>query len=257
MNPNVLIASTPFTFGGIMNFGARMSLFKHNDNIVVWSAFPYCEDAENSLKQLAGSDNYKVTHLIIPNNGHSMGVKSFMEKFPEAKVIAAEKFPAKDIKVDYVIPDKYKNKVIDQKMFEDIGLDETISKNFKMVYLGDTRSCELVLYENKTKLIFVGDLTLNFLSYNKPLEQYSKETGWPENKSPIGGLAYFSRYLNPDTAIWRFLSKTLYNTTEKTNQDAIRTIYNMDFNTLVPCHGNISEGTGKEELRAAYKFLQE
>lgn len=231
-----------------------MTLFNFNNNIIVWSPFPYCDETEDCLRELVGTSNYHVTHLIVPNCEHTLGIKSFKEKFPDSKVIAVAQFNNLN-HVDYTIPPKYGNKVIDGDMMRQIGInDDIITNNFIFAAIAPNRIGELVVYEKTSKLLFVGDILLNLYSYNQPLEQYSEPTGWPQNRSPFSGISWFGKFIKPNNFIWRHMMQSIYDSSDKSNQEGIKAIYGLDFTTVVPCHGNVVED-GKREFREFYRFL--
>ncbi|QEL59912.1 hypothetical protein CJJ09_001999 [Candidozyma auris] len=89
---NVVTLSVPFTMMGIARTGGRMAIFRYGDEIIYWSPIPYGEYIEEAIDLLVsprGSE--KVTHLFVVNKEHNLVAKSYLEKYPDIKIVAGEK----------------------------------------------------------------------------------------------------------------------------------------------------------------------
>lgn len=253
LTENVVIASTPFTRMSILNFGARMTLFKYDNEIIVWSAIPYGDEVVRALKQLNGTeDNFNVTHIIIPDSVHTMAVDSFRKPFPKIKVIGMDGLQTK---VDYVIDDKLANKLIDKTVLSSIGVQSpAVLNNFEFVYIPQHQNRELLMFDKNSKFLCQADLLLMLGPSDHKLEQYSEELGYKKNFNPHGGLSYLTRFSHPGSK--RF--KNLVNKITKTNlpevQESLKIIYNWDFTSIIPCHGNVEEN-GKAYFKKYFDFL--
>lgn len=256
LTDNVVITSTPFTRAHTMNFGARMSLFNYNNEIIVWSAIPYGSEVVKSLKQLTGKDDdFNVTYLIIPDVEHTMAAKSFKDKYPDLKIIGTEDVKNFPFAIDYKITKKHSNTLIDRQVLSDIGIkDESILENFEFVYLPSHANKELVMFDKKSKILFQADLFLNLGPAGNKLEQYSPETGYPANFNPHGGLSFITRYTHPDSGFFKGVVNKLVKAKDPEVQKGLKTIYNWDFTKMVPCHGNVVED-GKPFFKKYFPFV--
>lgn len=256
LNDNIVTVSTAFTRAHTMNFGARMSLFNYNDQIVVWSAVPYGEEVTKALKQLTGKqEDFNVTYLIVPDVEHTMAAKSFKEKYPELKIIAMEGVTLGGTKIDFKISDKYGNQLLDKDKLKEIGIkDDVILNNFEMCYLPNHVNKELVLFDMNSKYLFQADLLLNLGPKGTKLEQYSPATGYPENFNPHGGLSYLTRLTHPGSNFFKNTVNKMLKINQPQNKEGIKIIYNWDFTKMVPCHGNVVED-GKSMFKKYFDFL--
>ncbi|KAK7679791.1 hypothetical protein QCA50_017114 [Cerrena zonata] len=207
-----------------------MALFNYDNSVIVWSAIPYGEEVDKAIQKLTGGSAFDVTHLIIPDKEHTMAAKSFKEKYPAMKIIAMES-------VD----------------LEEIGIKESaILKNFQFVYLPHHANKELVTYDLNSKILFEADLLFN-LGNGEKLEQFSPETGYPEDYNPYLGWSYSSRYLHPDSTVGRFLLNKICNTAQ--SAEGLKTIYNWDFKLIVMCHGNVIEHDAKTKFKTLFSSV--
>lgn len=255
LTDNVVIASTPFTRAHTMNFGARMTVFNYNDEIIVWSAIPYGSEVIKTLKQLTGKEeDFNVTYLIIPDAEHTMAAKSFKDKYPKMKIIGLEdvKVP---VEIDYKILKKHANQKIDSVILQEIGIkDESILKNFEFVYLPSHANKELVMYDKNSKFLFQADLILNLGPSGNKLEQYSPGTGYTEKFNPHGGLSYITRLTHPNSGFFKGLVNKLVKSSDPETVKGLKAIYSWDFTKMVPCHGNVIDD-GKPFFKKFFDFV--
>lgn len=252
LSENVVVSISGFTRFDRVNFGARMALFKVDNSVVVWSALPLTDDFPKALELLTGKlTAANVSHLIIPDKEHTMAAHAFKAKYPDMKIIAMEGV-AKDctIPVDYEISAAHANKVLDSAVLREIGVAEpAILDNFEFVYLPSHGNRELVMYHKASRTVFEADLLFN-LNTAEPMEQFQPATGFPKGYSPFSGWSYVARYMNPESKVGRFLFNKLVNA--QAAAGGLRAIYSWDFDTLVMCHGNIIEKTGKEAFKKVF-----
>lgn len=253
LTDNVVIASTPFKRMNALNFGARMSLFYYDNEVIVWSAIPYGDEVIRSLKQLTGEEeNFNVTHIIIPDAVHSMAVESFRKAYPNIKVIGMNSVK---VKLDYVIDNKLSYQLIGKPELNQLGItSNAILNNFEFVYLPSHQNKELVMFDKTSKLLFEADLILNLGPYGTKLEQYSPELGFKPSFNPHAGLSYLTRHSHPDSKFYKgMVNKFVHSDTPEVKK-ALKIIYDWDFSQIIPCHGNVVED-GKPFLKKYFDFL--
>ncbi|KAK6465595.1 hypothetical protein DFJ63DRAFT_25213 [Scheffersomyces coipomensis] len=257
---NVVITSSPFLRGGYFNFGARMALINHNGSIVVWSAMPYGPEVIKGLQLLTGdlkADKFNVTHLIIPDNEHTMAIKSFKEVYPEAKIIGSDSVTFDKFEIDYKIPETLGNQLLSKKeLSTDVGIKEdTILNNFEFVFLPFHANKELVVYESNSKILFEADLIFNLGAEGTTTgkvvsEQYSPQTGYPKGFNPHSGWSFLTRFLQPHSSLGTFFFNLL---ASKKSGPGLKAIYGWNFEKIVLCHGNIIEKDAKSTFKHVFK----
>lgn len=250
---NIVLSVTGFKRFGRISFGARMALFHVKDSIVVWSAIPFSDDVNKALELLTGKKTgFNVTHLIVPDLEHTMAAASFKKEFPQMKIIAMEGVQlGEHTSADYVITSKHANEKIDASTLKEIGIVESeILENFEFVYLPSHGNKELVTYHKPSKTVFEADLVFN-LRTDEPMEQFSPATGFASDYFPFSGWSFLARYLNPDSAIGRFIFRQLVK--PKAAAGGLRAIHAWDFDSLVMCHGNVFEEGGKAAFSKVFR----
>ncbi|ODQ80145.1 hypothetical protein BABINDRAFT_7623, partial [Babjeviella inositovora NRRL Y-12698] len=112
--------------------------------------------------------------------------------------------------------------------------------NFEFVYVAGHKNRELTMFHPESKTLFEADFLFNIKSKS---ELYGKV-------NPTKGLGFFARYLQPYSAVGKWLSGRLLSSAEQGNRDAISAIASWDFERIVMCHGEVIEG--KNESRLAF-----
>lgn len=245
LTDNIVVASSGFKRVDRINFGARMALFNYNGSVVVWSAIPYNDDVAKALQLVAGSSDFNVSHLIIPDKEHTMAACSFKEQYPQLKIIAMEGVDlGEKTPIDYTFSAEHAGKIIGSDALRGIGItDPVILSNFEFVYVPKHANQELVMYEKQSKTVFEADLIFN-LRDDVPMEQF------PDNPHPFTGWSYIAKYMNPDSKIGCTLFRKV--ASPSASADSLRAIYSWDFDRLVMCHGNIIDTNGKQAFKKVF-----
>ncbi|RLV89450.1 hypothetical protein JA1_005161 [Spathaspora sp. JA1] len=253
LSDNLLLASTSFVRANKFNFGARMAVFKNNQDLIVWSPLPYNDQVVSTLTDFSGDNKFNITHVIVPDREHNLAAKSYKDKFPAAKIIAMENIES--FKPDYLFTKAHGNKLLKGEELKKIVADDVIVDNFEFVYLPFHGNQELVLFDKKSKTVFEADLLFNLgvpgsTSGKVVLEQFSPELGFKKGFNPHSGWSYPTRYMQPYSKIGRFLFRKLVNPDK--SREGLNAIYSWDFDTLVMCHGNIITKGAKDAFKHVF-----
>ncbi|KAJ8098658.1 hypothetical protein POJ06DRAFT_212793 [Lipomyces tetrasporus] len=241
LNSSISILSTPFKRVGLFQIGARASFVSlpSSNSVVVIAPVPYGDDSA----AIVGSRDVKF--LIAPDLEHHMALKSWKDKYPSAKVIGAEGLRARKasqgVEVDYEI--KLANKVISPS---EAGIDDAeLNEVFKFVYLPSHQSKELVTYHVPTKTLIEADLLFNLPA----IEQYSKS---PTN--PKSGFTRLFNAFHPESS-WhkRMVSGALKD--KAGAKIALNAIQSLDFETIIPCHGDVITADAKKKFNTLFSNL--
>ena len=263
LNDNTVTVSIPYKIMHCLNLGARMSLINFDSNVVLYSPIPYDEDVFNqALKLLFNSESvprYELKYVIASNDEHNLFSHQYKEKFG-CKIIAGENCKLKNnCKVDIPLTSKVQNKIIKGALWqEELNILEPFMKNLELIYMGKHAVHDVFLYNNASRTLFVGDLFTNLgvpgtTTGKITLEQYSPEVGFPKGYNPHGWGSFFTRYLQPDSVVCRYIANYLAGTKTEEGKNAIRTIdTNWNFETLVMNHGNIIEKEAQTSWRKLF-----
>lgn len=267
LTDNVVTTSCGFACVGILNLGARMTLFNYDGEIIVWSPIPYGDEVVKALTLLTGNNNgvFNVSHLIVPNNEHNLAAKSFKANYPNLKIIALEKVDlGEECPIDYRFTKEIASGVIDSRVLaETVGLlSPAILNNFEFVYFPASVNKEVVMFDKNLKAVMEGDILANLgipgsTSGEATLEQYSVLAGYPKNFLPHYGFSFFTRYLQPYSKVGGWIANKLINSANPITQTGLKSIYAWDFDKIVVCHGNIIDRNAKQALKSVYKSVLE
>ena len=262
INDNAVTISTPYTVFRILNFGSRMSLINFDGNIVIYSPIKYDQEVfDKAIKILFENQEnpqYEVKYVIAANDEHNLWAHVYKEKFG-SKIIAGENCKLKNnCKADYIVTPQIYNKVIKGSMWqEELNVSDPFMQNLELIGLGNHVIHDLELFDTTTKTLYVGDSVYNLgvpgtTSGNVILEQYSPELGYAKGYNPHGWFSFLTRYLHPDSAVWRYLANYAAGTKTEQGRQAIQSVYNWDFDKLVMIHGNVIEKDGKDAWKKLF-----
>lgn len=260
LNDLVVIVSCPFSYLGLFNIGARTALIQCEEGIVVWSPMIYGDYIVEGLQKLTGNSStnpadYNVTHIVALSTEHYLGVDSFTAHFKKAKVISSE--ATTRVSVDYKLTDAIANKVITLNDITRANGSET-EKGFnelEFVYLPLHFDKEVVVYLKPQKMLFQADILMNLGIHGTTtgdvvLEQYSPETGYPKGFNPHGWISFATRYFQPFSKVYNLTFTRLFPRAHLSKaRKGLAAICDLDFETIVPAHGNVVTTRAKEAMR--------
>ncbi|KAK9238352.1 hypothetical protein V1525DRAFT_114185 [Lipomyces kononenkoae] len=238
--PNVITLGCPFTVVGLVKLGARESIikaqFSTGRGAFVIAPIPFCDDAETAL------DGLPVKYILGPNLVHHIEIKSWKERFPDAKIIGPKGLGQRNgMVVDIEIEDF--DSVLSAK---DLGMNDIADEeDFKFVCFGGHRTYEVATYHGKSKVLFVADLMVNLPAS----DQYSVDKS-------TGILATISRTLNLETKLQPVAGSLLIKDKEAMKK-GIKGLSTLDFEKIVVCHGDIIEVDAKTKFSDQFKSLLE
>ncbi|CAN3482833.1 hypothetical protein DICA0_F00408 [Diutina catenulata] len=244
LSEDILVVSCPF---GVV--GARMVLFRYGTGVVVWSPIPWGPEFKEILD--GWGPNLTVKYVIIPNAQHCLVAHTLREAFPQVKYIASSSCRLKDSSaIDYAFAKTDGNRVIDKTLMESNleFTDPLITTHFEFVYLTEHKNRELVVYENASKTIFIGDMLFNL--WHSEVEQYSAELGG----APWGSMAA-SFISNPNHIVGKFMANYFCGARDKKGLGllGISAVLSLDFVRVVMCHGNdLEDGDVKKRFREVF-----
>lgn len=267
LNDLVVIVSCPFSYMGLFNIGARTALIQCEGGIVVWSPIIFGDYIVEGLQKLTGKTStdpadYNVTHIVALSTQHYLGVDSFTAQFKRAKVISSE--DTTQVSVDYKLTEAIANKVISLKDIArannceaEKGFDE-----LEFVYLPLHFDKEVVVFLKPKKMLFQADILMNLGMHGTTtgevvLEQYSPETGYPKGFNPHGWISFATRYFQPYSKIYNLTFTRLFPRAHLSQaREGLAAICNLDFETIVPAHGNVITTRAKEAMRHVCRLDQ-
>ncbi|EJT99465.1 hypothetical protein DACRYDRAFT_110186 [Dacryopinax primogenitus] len=225
--PGLTIFSKPFARLGIVPFGGRTTAIKLNSGEVwVFVSTPLSDDTKSTLDSMG-----IVKYLVTPDALHTLYISEYHKAYPNAKCIGVE-------------PLIHKKKDINWAGAYGFAEGTTYG------YEDELRACYFSGFQNKdvaflhipSKTLIVADLLFNLPGK----EQYSK--------SKQSGHSIFTSGLNPYSGFYKRFLNSVTSDKAAMGRDA-KTVASWDFERIIPCHGDVIEGKGKEAWTRAYANL--
>src|SRR6201994_856307 len=179
---------------------------------------------------------------------HHIFLGPWHEEYPNAKIIGVEGLPEKRA--------KQKNEevsftaAITQANRETIKIDDQSESEFEYEFVASQPNKELVFVHNPSKSLIEADLMFNLPA----TEQFSK-SGQDPNSGILTKLFILlngtgGKALGQKRLLWYGLSSS-----DRKGWDAsVAKINKWDFDTIVPCHGDVIETGGKGIFRKVFEW---
>lgn len=223
--PGVTIFSKPFARFGLVPFGGRSTAIKlNNGDVFVFVSTPLSDETKSTLDTMG-----TVKYLVTPDSLHSLYITEYVKAYPNAKAIGVA--PLIEKKKDIQWAGAFGK--------DEPGTTYGYEPELTECYFSGFQNKDVAFYHVASKSLIVADLLFNLPAK----EQYSKSKHSPNS--------IFASWLNP----WAGFHKTFINgvVTDKAAmaRDA-KTVASWDFERIIPCHGDVIEGKGKEAWTTAY-----
>jgi len=221
--------SRPFLRAPFVPFGGRSTAIKLNDGSVwLFASTKADEETLTKIKEIG-----PVKYIIAPDVLHYLNIKDFSQAFPEAQVIGVTGLEAK-VSKEVTWAGLY-GKDPEGTLY---GFEDEISAQ----YFSGFENKDVAFYHKASKTVIEADLLFNL----PPKEQYSKSKESGTTWLPLVG------HIAPGTWVHKQLIGSLAKDIKVNSKDA-KVVESWDFDTVIPCHGDVIEGNGKEAWRSTWK----
>ncbi|PHH54114.1 hypothetical protein CFIMG_008033RA00001 [Ceratocystis fimbriata CBS 114723] len=255
--PNILTLSVPFLRFGRIPIGGRATVARLlNGSLAVFSPIALTPAVRSAVNGLGGD----VRYIIAPDIEHHLFLSAWKSAFPDAQLIGIDGLPEKraaaaaaqtnspapaDSDSDPQITDIPFAAVFTAANKKTLSIDAPFDESFNYEYVDGHGNKELVFLHKADRALIQADLIFNLPA----TEQYSKAP--EELAQKTSGLLYkiFSSFTHTDPAhitlprVWQYYV-TCKNRESYT--ESVRRIATWDFDTIIPCHGDVIKGNGKE-----------
>lgn len=239
-----------------------MSLLKFGDSVVVFSPIPhgkYIHEALELLKSDNGKEALEITHLFIANFQHNIAAISWKNAYPDLNIIAGYNVDlGEECPIDFVLQKEQANRILSGSDLEsELDLSGPWKDDLKVVFLSYHKNKDVVLFHPELKTLFEGDVVFNMgaKDENDEVEQYSSTTGFPHKHYPYTGWSFFLRFCHPGGLMGSWLCNRVNLVTNPKAVEGLKVLENLDFEVIVPCHGNVMDKNAKETFRGVFKSV--
>lgn len=250
VTPNIATFSVPFSRFGKVKIGGRGTLVKlTSGGLAIFSPVALTKATQAKVMEMGGD----VRYIVALDYEHHIFISEWKKEYPSAKIIGPEGLPEKRAKQtdDPKINDDEFAVVFKKENKREIKIDPDFDADFDYEYVDGHANLEIVFFYKPEQVLIQADLLFNL----PPAEQYSKV---PESELPADGAVgkLFACVQNPrgDTKwLQRFNWYLLAKNRESFN-DSMAQIAKWDFHTMIPCHGDVLEGDGKEVFMKVFDW---
>ncbi|MCA9409159.1 MAG: DUF4336 domain-containing protein [Candidatus Omnitrophica bacterium] len=218
----IWVCRQPFRFFGI-EIGVRMTVIRFPDErLFLHSPVQLDELLKSQLDKLG-----VVKYIVSPNNMHHFYIGDYFDVYPDASIYASPGLKEKraDLNFRYQLHDQP----------EDVWHNELD----QILFQGDDRLQEIVLFHYATKTLLLGDLIMNFDDQYPPLTRMTAK--------------FMGMYNQPVSTI----RTTLTDTQKKMAKYSVERILKWDFDRIILSHGQIIKENGREIFKQAFAWLDE
>ncbi|KAK5632295.1 hypothetical protein RRF57_008009 [Xylaria bambusicola] len=252
VTPNVVTVSVPFLRFEKIPIGGRATIIKLTSGaLAVFSPVALTDEVKAKITELGGNVGY----LIAGDIEHHIFLTQWKTEYPAAKLIGPKGLPErrKAITNDPMIGKEEFDFLYDEKNAHSAAISDEFAADFEVELVTAHKNQEIVLFYKPDRVLIEADLMFNL----PPTEQYSKV---PEQKNTGGLLKKIFYSLNSTAGPAKGHKRLIWFAISNSNKDrpgfneSIKRIHGWDFNTLIPCHGDTIEGTGKETFAKIFDW---
>ncbi|KAK4066785.1 hypothetical protein Trihar35433_7212 [Trichoderma harzianum] len=248
VTPNVTTFSVPFSRFGKLSIGGRGTLVRLTSGaLAVFSPVALTEATKTRVAEQGG----RVGYIVALDFEHHIFISEWAKQYPDAKIIGPEGLPekratqTKDPKID----DNKFSVVFTKNGKRDIKISDEFDADFDYEYVDGHANKELVFNYRPDKTLIEADLLFNLPA----TEQYSKV---PASQRPSGFLNKLFQGVQHTYGDATWPKRIIWHGAKDRNSmnDSLRVINKWDFSTIIPCHGDVLEGNGKEIFQKMFQW---
>lgn len=219
-------------------------------SLAVFSPVALTDDVKAKVTELGGD----VAYIIAPDILHHIFISEWATAYPTAKLVCPAGLPerrAKQLKDPKIGAETFS--VIftpgPDKRAQRVGSDFDADFDYEFVDAHPNR--ELVFYYRPERVLIEADLLFNL----PPTEQYSRTPDAGRLPSSLLDRIFTSLQTTRGNLTWtrRFMWYLLTSNRASFNE-SLKLIDTWDFETIIPCHGDVLEGDGKDAFRKVFEW---
>lgn len=248
INPDIITCSTPFLRMGRVKIGGRGTIVKlASGNLAVFSPVALTETVK---QELSAFGNGNIRYITALDQEHHIFLESWHKAFPDAKVIGPETLPAYRDKQGYFKIPQDNWLLYPKSNKQDFKISEEFDSEFNHEYVHVHPNQELVFVHKPTKTLIEADLMFNLPA----TEQFSK-SGVSATSGIITKI-FTSLQNTQGAATWqkRILWYGLSSSDRPAFNASVQRIGKWDFDTIIPCHGDVIEKDGKGVFEKVFQW---
>lgn len=222
--------------------------------LAVFSPVALTADVKAKVAELGG----RVGYLIAPDIEHHIFLSEWAAAYPEAKILGPEGLPEKRARAGQedarIGKDDQFAFVFSAANKDPRGVSDEFAADFEAEYVGAHPNREIVLLYRPERVLIQADLLFNMPA----TEQYSRASEADRTAHPLLNRIWDSLLTTQGPA--KGHKRAQWYAFSNGNKDragynaSVKKIDAWDFTTIIPCHGDVIEGDGKEVFRKIFEW---
>lgn len=209
-------------------------------SLAIFSPVALTDTTKTKVAEMGG----KVGYLIALDFEHHIFLSEWAKEYPHAKIIGPHGLVEKRSKQhDPKIGNEEFSVVFTPEHKHETKISEEFDVDFDYEYVDGHANREIVFCYKPEKVLIEADLLFNLPA----TEQYSKV---PESeRQSLGAVDKLFTKLQSTEGEGKWIKRLNWYVLAKDRpsyNDSLKVIGGWDFNTLIPCHGDVIEGNAKE-----------
>ncbi|PHH86113.1 hypothetical protein CDD83_10700 [Cordyceps sp. RAO-2017] len=250
VTPKIATFSVPFSRFGKIRIGGRGTLVKLSSGaLAIFSPVALTEATKAKVTEMGG----RVDYIVALDIEHHIFISEWAKQYPTAKLVGPggiEEKRAKQQSDPKIGADKF-DVVFTKDNKRQLRIGDEFDADFEYEYVDGHTNLELVFFHKPDRVLIEADLMFNLPA----VEQYSRA---PEEDRKAAGIAdtlFQGVQSTEGEPKWMRRFNWYLAAKDRPSLNAsIKLIDAWDFATLIPCHGDVLEGDGKEVFRKVFKW---
>ena len=196
----------------------------------------------------------RVSYIVALDYEHHIFISEWARAYPGSKIIGVDGLPEKRAKAtnDEKIGDEKFDVVFTKENKRQTRISDEFDADFDYEYVDGHANKELVFLYKPEKVMIEADLLFNLPAK----EQYSKVPAEEQATSDgyLGKIFACIQSTEGDVKWPRRFNWYLAGKNRSSFNESVKTIDKWDFVTMIPCHGDVMEGDGKEKFRKIFEW---
>ncbi|RKF54464.1 hypothetical protein GcM3_209016 [Golovinomyces cichoracearum] len=248
-SPEITTISGPFERYGKVKIGYRATIVEYSKGkLAVFSPCPLTSTVINEI------NGRNVRFLIAPDLEHHIFIQSWKQSFPEASLIGPKSLYDKRVSMH-----KKDKNILPLQWYalytaankQNMHIEENFDKVFDCEFIDGHINQEMVYLHKPSKTLIQADLIWNLPAK----EQYSLVEHKSSNSQRyLSSIVSKMLNINGSAIGQRVISWYLFAKNRESFNLSIKRIQTWDFENIIPCHGDLISGNGKEIFNKLMKW---
>lgn len=194
-----------------------------------------------------------MSYIVALDYEHHIFISEWAKAYPGAKIIGPEGLPEKRAKAnDEKIGNEKFEVVFTKDNKKTTHISDEFDADFEYEYVDGHANLELVFFYKPEKVLIQADLLFNLPA----TEQYSRvpEAEQPGDGGLVGKLFSSIQSTQGEAKNMKRFNWYVAAKNRKSFNESVKRIDEWDFVTIIPCHGDVMEGDGKQIFQRIFDW---